>query len=252
MPVSSEGHRDRMRSRAEQMDKEDIRSQDLVELLLYYAMPRRDTKEQAAALMEHFGTFESLMAARECDIARVPGIGPATARWLNGVGRLLNAYKELDADDRPHINNLLRAERVIGAFFKGLDYPEVWQLCLSEGGRLLGTDRIADCAAWGEPEFLRQALGTAMTLRAHSVIIGQFSQYGPDELDDYDVVKTMSYSRTLNAAGIQLLDHIIMCPDGMVSLYAIGKLDRMHQLIKPNALREKYLLREDMAEDDIY
>ena len=251
MPVSMEGHRERMRRRAEQMDKEDIRSQELVELMLYYALPRRDTREQAAALMERFGSLEEMFRAEPQQIASVPGVGPGAARWLHAVGRLFHAYRELDADDRPLIYNRERAQRYLTKFLNGLDYPEVWQLCLSTGGRLLGAERIAECAAWGEPEYLRQALGSAMTLRAHSVIIGQFSVTPMGEVDGYDVEKTMGYSHTLNAAGIQLLDHLIVYPDGVISMYADGKLDRMHQLIKDNSLRENYLLRENDDSDDI-
>ena len=250
MPVSLEGHRERMRRRAEQMDKEDIRSQDLVELLLYYALPRRDTKEQAAALMDRFGSMEAIMKAEVDEMASVPGIGRNTAVWLRSIGRLIQAYAALEPDDRPLINNQLRTERYLAGFFKDCDYPEVWQFCLSAGGWLLGADRISDNASWAEPEYLRQALGSAMTLKAHSVIIGQFSEVPKGELDEYDIERTMGYSRTLCAAGVQLLDHIFVCPDGMRSMYAEGKLDRMHQLIGNNRLRENYLLRET-DEDDI-
>jgi len=248
MISSPEGHRERMRGRAEQMDKEDIRSQDLVELMLYYALPRRDTKDLAAGLMEKFGSLEALFAADETQIAQAPGIGKNTAAWLAGLGRLFRAYTALEADDRPHLSNHLRSERYIKKFFEGFDYPEVWQFSLSAGGWLLGADRIADCAAWGEPEYLRQALGSAMELRSHSIIIGQFSVNNIEEVDEYDERMTMRYSHALIAAGIQLLDHMIICPDGVISLYKIGKLDRMHQLTKSNALRENYLLRE--ADED--
>ena len=103
MVKSAEGHRERMRGRAEQMDKEDIRSQDIVELLLYYALPRRDTKDLAVSLMEKFGSLEAILNADAKDIAAAPGIGVNTAAWLGSVGRLFRAYMDLDADDRPQI-----------------------------------------------------------------------------------------------------------------------------------------------------
>ena len=249
MMNSAEGHRERMRGRAEQMDKEDIRSQDIVELLLYYALPRRDTKDLAAALMEKFGSLEAILKADVKEIAATPGVGANTAGWLGSVGRLFAAYMDLDADDRPQITNFQRAERYIRRFLDGLEYPEVWQFCLTAGGKLLGADRIADCAAWGEPDYLRQALGNAMELRSHSIIIGQYSMSKMREVDEYDVRHTMGYSRVLIAAGIQLLDHLIICTDGVISLYATGKLDRMHQLTKKNSLRENYLLKEETEED---
>lgn len=249
MISSPEGHRERMRGRAEQMDKEDIRSQDLVELMLYYALPRRDTKDLAAGLMERFGSLEALFEADDAQISAAPGIGRNTAAWLSSLGRLFRAYTALDAGDRPQLNNQLQAERYIGKFFSGFDYPEVWQFCMSAGNWLLGAERIADCAAWGEPEYLRQALGSAMELRSHSIIIGQFSVNSIKEIDEYDIRMTMNYSRALVAAGIYLMDHVIICPEGVISLYGLGKLDRMHQLSKSTKLMENYMLREENEND---
>lgn len=244
MAVSVDGHRMRMRQRAERMTVEAMRSQDIVELLLYYALPRRDTKQQAGELMNRFGDLESLLAADEEALCSVKGVGPRSARWLRTLGELVDAYRDLESEDRPCLSNISRAQKFLGSFFDDAKYPEVWQFHLSASGRLLGSSIVADCAAWGESEYLRGALIGAMESRAHSVLLGQFSPYPYDPVDEYDSELTSRYARTLAAADIQLLDHLIVCPDGRFSLFASGKLGDVRQMSKQNQLRENYL-RED-------
>ena len=252
MPVSMEGHRARMRLRAESIGAEHMRPQELVEMMLYYALPRRDTREQAHALIRAFGSVEGVLAASEQELTKVRGIGRRTAAWLRALGEMVEAYADLDAMDRPRINNMRRTDAFLSQFFQNADYPEVWQFSLNAGGRLLGGQRISDCAAWGEEEYLRDALSAALSSRAHSVLIGQYSSIPGDQFEHYDREHTIGYAKTLAAADIQLLDHVIIRPDGAHSMYAAGKLDQVRLWVENNSLREGYLLAEPEFDGDIY
>ena len=252
MPVSMEGHRARMRLRAESIGAEHMRPQELVEMMLYYALPRRDTREQAHALIGAFGSVEGVLAASEQELTKVRGIGRRTAAWLRALGEMVEAYADLDAMDRPRINNMRRTDAFLSQFFQNADYPEVWQFSLNAGGRLLGGQRISDCAAWGEEEYLRDALSAALSSRAHSVLIGQYSPIPGDQFEHYDREHTIGYAKTLAAADIQLLDHVIIRPDGAHSMYAAGKLDQVRLWVENNSLREGYLLAEPEFDGYIY
>lgn len=252
MPVAADGHRARMRQRAERMSTEAMRSQDIVELLLYYALPRRDTRQQAYDLMEKFGSLQELFCADAAEISAVKGVGARSAQWLRAVGELVDAYGQLNADDRPRINNIGRAGAFLEKFFTEMTYSEVWQFCLNAGGRLLGGMAISECAAWGESEYLRAALAGSMRARSHSVIIGQYSPHMRDEMDSYDEEHTLAYALTLSAAGIQLLDHLIICADGVYSMFGSGRLEGVRKLIAGNQLRENYLMEEPDFEGDLY
>ena len=241
MPISVEGHRARMRERAERMNAESMRPQDLLELLLYYALPRRDTKPLAAELMERFGSVEAVFRAEERELKKTKGIGPRAAAWLKKLGALTDAYADLEPTDKPKINNVMRAQAYFREFFAGASYPEVWQCYLNAGGRLLSGGWIADSDAWAEPEYLRAALAAALSTRAHSVMIAQFSPGKRRDFEEYDISATLDYAVTLSAAGIQLLDHMLILPGGAMSMFAGGKLAQAHRIILSNVLREGYL-----------
>ncbi len=251
MPVSVEGHRARMRERAERMNAESMRPQDLLEMLLYYALPRRDTKPQAAELIGRFGSVEAVFGAEERELVKIKGIGPRAARWLRKMGELTRAYAALEPTDKPKLNNVMRAQAYFRSFFEGAEYPEVWQCCLNVGGRLLSGNWIAENGAWGEPEYLRDALSAALSARAHSVVIGQFLPGARGSFEAYDVKATLDYAVTLAAAGIQLLDHLLILPDGVVSMFAEGRLAQAHKITLTNVLREGYL-SADPDDYDIY
>ena len=250
MPISAEGHRSRMRERAERMNAEAMRPQDLLEMLLYYALPRRDTKREAFELIERFGSVEGVLSADEAELKKVMGVGPRAAKWLRILGEMVGAYAALEPTDRPRINSMLRAQAYFKEFFAGAGERAVWQCCLNSGGRLLSGGWIAEHDAWGESECLREALGSALAARAHSVVIGQFAPAGRSSFDEYDVESTLDYAVTLSAAGIQMLDHMLILPGKIVSMFAEGKLAKAHKIISSNVLRERYLLSDGGG--DIY
>ena len=247
MSVSVDGHRKRMRDRVEFIGPEEMRPQDLMEFLLYYSLPRRDTKKQAFDMIERFGSIRGVLEADEDELIKVDGIGRRTARWLKTLGNMVEAYAQLRASDRRRIENILGAEAYFREFFKGATYREVWQCSLNNGGTLLSVSRIADNSAWAESGYLREALAGAIFSRASSVVIGQFCPKPGAEFEEYDVHNTVDYAMTLYASGIQLLDHVLICPDGTKSMFASGLLDGIRQLPGEKTLQENYL---NIAQND--
>ena len=94
------GHRERLRRRALLEGIDDLRPHELLELLLYYAIPRRDVNALAHALDEQFGGVYGVLRADEGALAAVPGLGGRAARWLKRVSALCDAYALLRANPR--------------------------------------------------------------------------------------------------------------------------------------------------------
>lgn len=249
MSVSLDGHRDRMRERVENIGPEDIRSQELIEFLLYYAVPRRDTKQMAFDLLKKFGSLEGLMQADEKSIAKVEGIGSRTAHWLGLIGNLTGLYSISRGINRHSMGNFARSGAFLERLFIGADYNQVWQCNLNEAARFISAGKMSDHASWAESEYLRDGLEYAISAHASNVIIGQYSPDPGADFEEYDVTMTKAYAVTLAAADIQLMDHVLICPGGMKSMFAEGKLDHVERLPGSLGLMENYLM-EDMASGD--
>lgn len=251
MAVNVEGHRERMRMRAERVTAEKMNPQDLLELLLYYAVPRRDTKEMSAALLGAFGSVEGVLSAAISDICRVSGVGEGVACWLNALGEMLDAYVELDGGDLPVVFNIQRTEHFFTRLFDGCIYPEVWQLFMTGDGRMLGAQPICDNAAWGEPDFLREALSAAMESGARNVTIGQFTLRADPAPEEYDIESTRAYSKILFAADIRLVDHLIISRRGAFSMNGAGLLDELRLRQTMGDFSNRYLLAEPGFDGDL-
>ena len=70
-----DGHRSRMKERFRGHGLENFTDKNALELLLFYAAPRRDTNGMAHALLERFGSFSAVLEANEQELLAVPGIG---------------------------------------------------------------------------------------------------------------------------------------------------------------------------------
>ena len=249
MNVPAEGHRARMRQRMSQMKLEEMRPQDIVEYLLYYALPRRDTKPQAYELVQKFGTLEAILNADEAELTSVKGIGPRAARWLRTVGRLMTAYAELLPTDKPFLGNLTRATDFLREYFSENAEAQVWQFCLNAGGWLIGCMKVADFACWRSSEYTRGALEQAILMQAHSVLL---CCYSGDELISIDADERTAiedYGYSLSLMGIQLLDHITLSRSEVRSMVRANagfrhrgaKLNEVSELMCDNALESGYL-----------
>ena len=211
MAVDVSGHRARMRSRAKFVVPEEMRAQDLLELILYYALPRRDTKEMAGGLLDRFGTLEGVLAADPSELTQVSGIGANAAKWLTILNEAVQAYSQTEQSDLKSVAMFSAAKEHLAGLITG---DEVCQLCVSAGGRLLSSAVISDTADWGGESAMRSALNEALITRAHGVIIGRRG----DMFTERDIYCTRSYARTLLEAEVFLIDCILITPDGGLSL----------------------------------
>lgn len=83
------GHRGRMRQRFLQSGLESFQDHEVLEFLLFYAVPRRDVNEMAHLLLDRFGTLAGVLNAPEAELRDVCGVGPRVAHFLNLVPQLI-------------------------------------------------------------------------------------------------------------------------------------------------------------------
>lgn len=84
-----DGHRDRLR---EKLDKGGLQDHEYLELLLYTAMPRRNTNDIAHRLLAEFGSVTGVFAADYADLLKVKGVGTSVAGFLSTLGKLINKH----------------------------------------------------------------------------------------------------------------------------------------------------------------
>ena len=107
-----DGHREKMRQRFLKGGLDSFADHEALELLLYYAIPRRDTNPIAHALMERYGSLSAVLTAPVEDLQRVAGIGESAAVLLKLAPQLYRKARLSDAEQETVLSSVER----VGAY----------------------------------------------------------------------------------------------------------------------------------------
>ena len=235
------GHRARMRQRVQTKGFEGLEPHEIIEFLLFYAIPRQDVNELAHRLIDRFGTVQGVLEAEIPELESVPGVGARTARWLALVGEGAAACAGLSAEDRPRIVNYRDAFRYSAQMERELVPPCCVQLCLDAGRRLLYRRQLCDSLSWGEPATLREALSDMFSTQADSALLLIYTGEQIPEAQSYDMLHAAGYAASLRAAGCDLLDVVFASGGTLSSMKKAGLIPTDGDPAHARAVREEYL-----------
>ena len=174
MEHSHSGHRQRLRDRYEQSGAGAFADHELLELLLTYAIPRRDVNEIAHALLERFGSLEGVLSAELSALTSVPGIGESTAMFLrlqHDVQRRMTLRRFSGRDGRVRLNTPAASARFVNELLLAEPNETALLLCLNTQRTLISTRQIAMGTLDQAAVHPRLVAEQAMLQHAHSVLL---------------------------------------------------------------------------------
>ncbi|MDR3085540.1 MAG: hypothetical protein LBU47_04405, partial [Christensenellaceae bacterium] len=125
-----EGHRARLRDRAAHEGIQGFSSHEVLELLLFYSIPRSDTNELAHRLIDRFGSLSSVLDADFEDLRSVPGVGSSTALFLSHLRDVLALYMRDRFGERPLLSTATAAGNYCVHLFTSQRNESMAVLCL--------------------------------------------------------------------------------------------------------------------------
>ena len=131
------GHRNRLRERAQREGLDAFAPHEVIELLLFYAIPRQDVSEIAHALIQRFGTVKGVLTATAAELSKVKGVGTRAAEWLCCVGELTESYLDLLEEKPRRIRNYRQAMGMASVLCRNVSFPSTYQICTSPTGIIL-------------------------------------------------------------------------------------------------------------------
>jgi len=217
------GHRARLRARFLNGGPKAFADYELLELLLTFAIPRRDTKPIAKRLLRRFGTFASVLDQPAEALSAVQGIGPQSVTMMLAVRASMARYLEEQLNTAP----ALEAPEDIVAFARvkiGAKQREgVLVICLNDANRLLHHAVIAEGTVNRTTVHAREVLKLALTHDATRLVLIHNHPSGDPTPSDDDHQVTRRIERLAEALDIRLADHLIVTPRRAFSLKT-GKL----------------------------
>ena len=219
-----DGHREKMRQRFMTGGLDAFADHEILELLLYYAIPRRDTNPIAHALMERYGSLPAVLAAPMEDLKRTEGIGESAAVLLHLVPQVCRRARLAQVGEDQVLNSSERAGAYLLECFDGESREVIYQLCLDRKGKRLACKRLGEGSVASADLDVRRLVENAILTGASAVILAHNHPSGVALPSDGDYTATMRVRAALNAIGIELADHIIVADGDFVSMADSGYL----------------------------
>lgn len=217
------GHRNRVRERYLNTGLDSFQDYEALELLLFYAIPRKDTKSTAKNLISRFGSLPAVLDATLEELTEA-GLSPNAAILLKLVPDM-NRYYAVKTDGAGQkVHSTSDAGKILCAMFRHEQTESVRLLCLNAGGKVLKLALLNEGDINAVHFSVRKIVETALSAKAVSVILAHNHPGGTLTPSREDLDATNSAKAALSTVGIQLLDHLIISGDGYCSLREEGYL----------------------------
>ena len=216
------GHRQRLKERFLKDGLDNFEEHQVLELLLYYVIPRKDTNPIAHALLERFGTLSQVLEAPAEELAKVSGMGDSAATFLSlitSVGRYYLVNRTMQETILPTIE---KCGQYLLPYFYGRRNETVFLLCLDAKCKVLCCKEMGEGSVNSAGVPVRRIVETALGVNATSVILAHNHPSGLAIPSDEDVNTTRRVALALDAVEIGLVDHIVVADDDFVSLAQSG------------------------------
>lgn len=215
------GHRRRLRERIRKAGAEALQDYELMELVLFLCLPRRDTKSIAKALVRRFGSFSEALSAPDKLLREIGGIGPQAAADLKIV---LAAAQRFGRDSVPERVILDSWSSLIEYCRAQMAYEQREQfrvLFLDKRNKLIADEVQQVGTVDHTPVYPREVIRRALELSATALILVHNHPSGDPAPSDADVEMTRAIAKIAKPLGIALHDHIIVGREGHASMQAL-------------------------------
>ncbi|WP_305989752.1 DNA repair protein RadC [Roseibium sp. MMSF_3544] len=212
------GHRQRLRERFRKSGEDSLADYELLEFLLFAALPRRDTKPIAKALLQRFGSFSAVLAAPRERLKEIDGLSDVSVDTLKAVHASIARYHRAELNER----------RLLDSWSKVIDYLQAsMELSTVEQFRILFLDRknglIADEVQQTgtvdhTPVYPREVIRRALEHSATALILVHNHPSGDPTPSRADIQMTKKIIEVAAPLGIEVHDHVIIGLRNNVSL----------------------------------
>lgn len=221
--VSHNEHRKRLREQYMRNIDSEMSDREMLELLLTYAIPRKDVKPYVYTLLNEYKTIENILNADINRLMNVEGIGETSAIMLNLLGKIYNHIEEENKKTPKSINNIETAKDIVVDHIGSLSYEKFIAITLGIKNKIINIHDISDgsssYAFVDKQKLLRKVLNDG----AISVIIAHNHPNGNLEPSAEDLNTTVNILGFLRELDVKLIDHIIASKNDSLSL--AGSID---------------------------
>ncbi len=212
------GHRERLRSRFRESGPASLADYELLELVLFRAVPQRDVKPLAKALIEQFGSFAEVISAPATRLKEIEGVGDA----------IVTELKVVEAAAQHLAKGRIKNKKVLSSWSSVIDYcrssmafsdkEQFRVLFLDKRNQLIADEVQQKGTVDHTPVYPREVVKRALELSATAIVLVHNHPSGDPTPSRADIQMTKTIIDVARPLGIEVHDHIIVGKDGHASL----------------------------------
>jgi DNA repair protein RadC len=203
-------HRSRLRARFQKESLRSFEDHNILELLLFYAIPQKDTNDLAHALLDKFGSLSAVFDADLGELCKVNGIGENAATLIKLIPQLARAYL-MDKETRyPNFSDLHKLGAYLVNYFIGENNEKLIAVLLNNKCDLIDIIVVSEGTVNRTDGFMRKIAEAAFAKKAASFVLAHNHPDGNCTPSAADISLTSNYSRIFSDLGLPLTEHIVV------------------------------------------
>lgn len=218
-----EGHRDRLKIRFCKEGLDNFQQHEVLELLLYYAIPRKDTNPIAHDLIKTFGSLTQVLEANVEELMQVKGISRNVAVLMKLVTELGRYYAVNRREQVKLLNTMEECGEYLMPHFFGRANETVFLLNLDAGRKVLSCVNVGEGGINSANVSIRRIVEIALSSKASSVVLAHNHPSGIAIPSKEDISTTRRVAAALSMVDVVLADHLIFADNDYVSLVQSGQ-----------------------------
>ena len=223
-----DGHRKRVIDTFLQNGMDGMHPHEILEMLLFYAIPRKDTNETAHLLLDTFGSLSAVFDAPYEELLKIKGIGQNTAALLKMIPQLARAYLS-DGSIPRIIASFEDAAACLVPKFIGRTKETLFVLCLDNKNTLTGCVMAEEGSVNSAEISIRRIAEITVKYNAAAIVIAHNHPGGTAIPSKEDLDTTKKLMEFCKSIGVPLLDHLVVSDGDYVSMAQTGTLSRILQ-----------------------
>jgi len=220
-----EGHRQRLKDRFLKSGLADFEDHNVLELLLFFSVPRSDTNEIGHRLLKKFGSLSNVFEAPIDELCKVEGIGIHSATLIKLIPELCNIYHEDKTENITVVNSTNIAGRYFVPRFMGKTVEEVHIMLLDDKKKVIKCEMISKGTVNASAVSVRKIAAEALNNNATGVVLAHNHPGGIALPSGNDIIVTKRIYKALKLMDIQLCDHIVVADGDFVSMLDSGMFE---------------------------
>jgi len=212
------GHRKRLKENFLENGLESFEPHNVLELLLFFSIPQKDTNDIAHALINEFGSVSAVFDAPYEDLLKVKGVGENTACLLKLIPEISRAYHTDKFDSNALVMSSKELEEYVKAQYIGCTVERVIAVCFDNTGKHKATKVISEGVENVAQVDVKRILQLVLKVNATNVVIAHNHPNGVAAPSRADLELTANLASVLSSIACRLSEHYIVAGDDCIAL----------------------------------